>query len=232
MHWLGRDANGNGFAVRTGRRQSPADQRLHRTAKTVSEATLRKPSVFHQAPWNVIRLTSTISPNQVMWFAIPMGFRRNRYRSLGTRQERRLPRHFRMGDVPCATNRVVAGQAGRADRSLHLRQGKCEKKIRDWQKADRDALIDVPLRRWYPKDAKLPKNADTELVENLFTYRQLLQLSELYHHICKVKDPVLRDLLRYALMPHSTSATARSFPPRTASNRAVAAASFPSTATR
>jgi len=74
----------------------------------------------------------------------------------------------------------------------------CAKKINLWQRMDKEALEAVPLNRWYPAEVPLPKNADVHMVEDLFTHRQLLQLSELYHHIMRIKDDITRDLLRYA----------------------------------
>lgn len=74
----------------------------------------------------------------------------------------------------------------------------CAKKINAWQEMDREEVEKVPLDRPYPQGHPLPKNADVRDVESLFTHRQLLQLSELYHHILRTKDDVCRDLLRYA----------------------------------
>jgi len=74
----------------------------------------------------------------------------------------------------------------------------CAKKIHAWQKMSREDVESVPLTRWYPQGKPLPKNADAALVEDLFTYRQMLCLSELYHHVQKLKDQVSRELLRYA----------------------------------
>jgi DNA modification methylase len=57
----------------------------------------------------------------------------------------------------------------------------------------------VPVTRWYPKDFPLPRNADVPLVEDLFTHRQLVALSELNYQVqTATDDPVYRDLLRYA----------------------------------
>lgn len=74
----------------------------------------------------------------------------------------------------------------------------CAAKINAWQEMPIEKIEETPVERWYPKDVPLPKNADVSKVEDLFTLRQLLELSELYHHIQKIKDDVNRDLLRYA----------------------------------
>ncbi|MEX0716251.1 MAG: DNA methyltransferase [Planctomycetaceae bacterium] len=74
----------------------------------------------------------------------------------------------------------------------------CEKPINRWWALTADEIHDLPLTRWYPKDVPLPRNADVTHVEDLFTHRQLLALSELYHHIQRVKNRTNRELLRYA----------------------------------
>jgi hypothetical protein len=74
----------------------------------------------------------------------------------------------------------------------------CGKKINEWQVMPADEVELIPVTRWYPQDCPLPNNADVRTVDLLFTHRQLLQLSELLHHIKKVKDKKTRDLLRYA----------------------------------
>lgn len=60
------------------------------------------------------------------------------------------------------------------------------------------AIRQQPLYSWYPKGIQLPKNADAKSIEELFTYRQLLALSTLYEKICKINDPITRDLIRFA----------------------------------
>ncbi|MFZ0680690.1 DNA methyltransferase, partial [Candidatus Binatus sp.] len=74
----------------------------------------------------------------------------------------------------------------------------CASKINKWSSRSAASVASVPIKRWFPKDYPLPNNADVPLVEDLFTHRQLLCLSELYFQINKVKDSATRDLLRYA----------------------------------
>lgn len=74
----------------------------------------------------------------------------------------------------------------------------CAAKIHKWSGMSDEAVAAIPITRWYPKDYPLPRNADAERVEELFTHRQLLCLSELYHHVDKVAGPTERDLLRFA----------------------------------
>jgi DNA methylase len=76
-------------------------------------------------------------------------------------------------------------------------QTACAKKISKWCSFTEDEVSTIPITRWYPRGAVLPHNADVPLVEDLFTHRQLLCLSELYHHIQRVKSEQSRNLLRY-----------------------------------
>lgn len=82
--------------------------------------------------------------------------------------------------------------------AFHQIEAACAETINKWCRLSDTAVAKVQISRWYPESYPLPNNADVPLVENLFTHRQLLCLSELYHHISQVEDPVCRDLLRYA----------------------------------
>jgi len=82
--------------------------------------------------------------------------------------------------------------------AFHQVEAACAGTINKWCRLSDDEVEKIPIKRWYPKHCPLPKNADVPLVENLFTHRQLLCLSELRHHIGQVQDSVYRDLLRYA----------------------------------
>jgi adenine-specific DNA methylase len=74
----------------------------------------------------------------------------------------------------------------------------CANRISRWCALPDDKVAEVPITRWYPKDYPLPRNADVSLVEDLFTHRQLLCLSELHYQIQEVRSDVYRNLLRYA----------------------------------
>jgi len=82
--------------------------------------------------------------------------------------------------------------------ALHQVESACAQTINKWWEMPDAEVASVPLTRWYPRNYQLPKNSDVPRVEDLFTYRQLLGLSELYHHIQCVEDAVYRNLLRYA----------------------------------
>ena len=71
----------------------------------------------------------------------------------------------------------------------------CKEHILDlYQMNDAEvATIVVPF--WYPKGIRLPKNADVDFVEELFTPRSLFALSMLHHHIDQISEPDIRNLL-------------------------------------
>ena len=73
----------------------------------------------------------------------------------------------------------------------------CAVKINEWWSMSDEAAERIKLKRWYPKSYILPRNADVEFVDELFSHKQLLALSELLHHIDRVQDEVARKLLRY-----------------------------------
>lgn len=51
---------------------------------------------------------------------------------------------------------------------------------------------------WFPRNVRLPTNADVKLVEDLFTKRMLFGLSALLHAIREDQDEVVRDLMLVA----------------------------------
>lgn len=55
----------------------------------------------------------------------------------------------------------------------------------------------LEINYWYPQQIKLPKNADAEYVEQLFTKRQLFSLSLLLHHINQISDNTIMELMRF-----------------------------------
>jgi len=55
----------------------------------------------------------------------------------------------------------------------------------------------LEINYWYPQEIKLPKNADAEYVEQLFTKRQLFSLSLLLHHINQISDNTIRELMKF-----------------------------------
>jgi len=65
------------------------------------------------------------------------------------------------------------------------------------RKASPNELEDYKLKEWYPKDIKLPSNADREYVEDLFGRAQLISLSYLKAAIMKTKHEQARWLLLF-----------------------------------
>ncbi len=74
----------------------------------------------------------------------------------------------------------------------------CEKQIRALYEPakDRVAIDNIPY--WYPQNVSLPSNADAGYVHELFWPRGLYSLSLLLHHIERIRDERIRDLLRLA----------------------------------
>jgi DNA modification methylase len=56
----------------------------------------------------------------------------------------------------------------------------------------------LEIEHWYPQGIKLPKNADAEYIEELFTKRQLFSLSLIFHHINKISDSTIKNLMRFS----------------------------------
>lgn len=56
----------------------------------------------------------------------------------------------------------------------------------------------TPIKYWYPKGIRLPKNTDKgyDFVEQLWTKRQLLGLSALWNEITKIKNEAIREQLK------------------------------------
>ncbi len=50
---------------------------------------------------------------------------------------------------------------------------------------------------WYPKNIPLPKNADFQTVERLYTERQLLSYAFLLNKIKKIKDDSMKNMMKY-----------------------------------
>jgi len=73
----------------------------------------------------------------------------------------------------------------------------CEPKLGRWAEMPDSELERVSLDWWYPKDHRLPSNADREYVHELFTRRQILSLSYLLHRIKRIENKNTRKLLLY-----------------------------------
>jgi DNA modification methylase len=62
--------------------------------------------------------------------------------------------------------------------------------------SDEKAALE-PIKDWYPKNIRLPLNADWKYVHELFSPKQLRALAHLRASIIKTDDKVIRDLLFY-----------------------------------
>jgi 16S rRNA G966 N2-methylase RsmD len=87
---------------------------------------------------------------------------------------------------------------GRLQEAFVLVEHNCRADLeRIWSLANRE-LAHRRVENWYPRDVPLPKNADVQFVEELFTPRMLHGLSRLRAAIMAVADPAARDLLLMA----------------------------------
>ncbi len=77
-------------------------------------------------------------------------------------------------------------------------RGRCEHVLKEWSKKPDRFFEDRQPPYWYPKRVDLPGNADADLVEQLFTPRQLFSLSLILDAINQEKQKCLRDLMRFS----------------------------------
>ena len=80
---------------------------------------------------------------------------------------------------------------------FHRLEDNCRAYIDRLFQAKDETLESLDITDWYPRNIPLPRNADADFIEELFSKRQLLALSRLYAEIRKIDDPVVRDLLRF-----------------------------------
>ncbi|MCA2711733.1 MAG: hypothetical protein IM473_16540 [Microcystis sp. M015S2] len=73
----------------------------------------------------------------------------------------------------------------------------CQEKIEEVYRMSPEEAADLEIPYWYPQGVRLPKNADAESVENLFTKRQLFSLSLILNQIELITDPIIKDLMRF-----------------------------------
>jgi len=53
------------------------------------------------------------------------------------------------------------------------------------------------IKECYPKNIRLPNNSDFEFVDDLFDKRQLIVLAKLFKEIEKIKDSIIKDLMKF-----------------------------------
>ena len=64
--------------------------------------------------------------------------------------------------------------------------------IQSWNAMPEEEIAFVPVAYWYPRNVPMPKNADFQYVEELFTKRQLLAYARLLHEIMQIEEPEMR----------------------------------------
>ena len=90
-----------------------------------------------------------------------------------------------------------ASLAGVQRAFMHV-ENDCRADIERLWRRPNDELASEPVRDWYPRDVRLPTNADVRWVHELFTPRMLHGLARLRAAILRVEDPGARDLLLMA----------------------------------
>jgi len=73
-------------------------------------------------------------------------------------------------------------------------KGRCEQTIRALWRESNEALAGREVQGWYPREVRLPDNADVRTVEELFTPRMLHGLACLRAGIDEIADAQARDL--------------------------------------
>jgi DNA modification methylase len=69
--------------------------------------------------------------------------------------------------------------------------------IQEYEQISDKDIEKIPIEYWFPQKVPLPKNADFNYVEDLFTHRQLLSYSLLLNAINQICDKESRDMLKY-----------------------------------
>lgn len=92
---------------------------------------------------------------------------------------------------------------------------------------EQDAEIEEALEKYpYPKETKLTKDADVESIEELFTRKQLAQLSFLKYLILKVKDTAVKDSLLLSFSSTITKTNRTYHPSKSRGDNAGDSAAF------
>jgi DNA modification methylase len=69
--------------------------------------------------------------------------------------------------------------------------------VRFVRKVSDKRIQEHEIKEWYPKNVRLPSNSDFEFVEDLFDKRQLIVLAKLWKEIERIRDPKIRDLMKF-----------------------------------
>lgn len=87
---------------------------------------------------------------------------------------------------------------------------KISPEIIDLYRKKDEEIEKMNFKYWYPKNVRLPKNADVKTVDELFTKRNLLALSILLNEIKQVKDKKISNMLLFtfsATLPAASKLT-------------------------
>ena len=76
-------------------------------------------------------------------------------------------------------------------------EAQVKKPIEDIYKIPNEELAKNPPKQWYPKDIILPKNPNFDLVEDLYTPRQLHSYALLFETINAIRDIDIQNIFKY-----------------------------------
>jgi DNA modification methylase len=69
--------------------------------------------------------------------------------------------------------------------------------VKKIEKMTEEEVAKLPIRDWYPKDARLPLNADRQYVHELFSPKQLRILAKIRSSVLRIDDETVRELMLY-----------------------------------
>lgn len=73
------------------------------------------------------------------------------------------------------------------------------KKLKEADNEDKEEIREIEEKEvpfWYPKDVRLPKDADVKTLDQLFTKRNLICLSVLYNEIQRLEENELKEIMK------------------------------------
>ncbi len=78
-------------------------------------------------------------------------------------------------------------------KQFRILEENCKSTIDNYYKLPDNKVDKIKVEYWYPKNVKMPLDADFKFVEELFTKRQLLSFSLILHNIKRIKNKSIKD---------------------------------------
>lgn len=73
------------------------------------------------------------------------------------------------------------------------------KKLKEADNEDKEKIREIEEKEvpfWYPRDVRLPKDADVKTLDQLFTKRNLISLSIIYNEIQRLEESEIKEIMR------------------------------------